>query len=245
MSVAVTLDRSSPVPLYHQLAIQLETAIADGVLEKGSLLGNEIDLAEGWRVSRPTVRRAIGKLVDEGYLVRRRGIGTQVISNDIRRQFSLTSLHDDLVAAGRTSRCDVLDLELRAAPKSVAESLGFSSDKSALFIRRRRIADNVPLAIVANWLRPKYEAIVTVTALTDQGLYALLRDNGVEPYSATQRVGAKVASRDEARLLDIKTGAPLVTMHRVMQDRNGQVIEVADTVYDAAQYAFEMTVLGK
>ena len=111
------------------------------------------------------------------------------------------------------------------------------SDKSALFIRRRRIADNVPLAIVANWLRPKYEAIVTVTALTDQGLYALLRDNGVEPYSATQRVGAKVASRDEARLLDIKTGAPLVTMHRVMQDRNGQVIEVADTVYDAAQYA--------
>lgn len=67
------VDRGSPVPLYFQLAQQLEAAIEDGTLTPGSLLGNEIDLAGRLGLSRPTVRQAIQSLVDKGLLVRRRG----------------------------------------------------------------------------------------------------------------------------------------------------------------------------
>src|SRR5438105_4813588 len=70
------LDRESPVPLYYQLAQNMETAIRSGRLSSGSHLENEIELARQLRVSRPTVRRAIALLANRGLVIRRHGIGT-------------------------------------------------------------------------------------------------------------------------------------------------------------------------
>src|SRR5437899_13060331 len=71
VSLQLSVDRSSPVPLYFQLSQQLEAAIEHGTLTPGSLLGNEIELAGRLGLSRPTVRQAIQSLVDKGLLVRR------------------------------------------------------------------------------------------------------------------------------------------------------------------------------
>lgn len=245
MPVAVHFDRSSPVPLYHQLATQLKQKIGAGELEKGSLLGNEVDLAAAWKISRPTVRQAIAELVDEGLLVRRRGIGTQVVTNDVRRRFALSSLHDDLVGEGRQSSCDVLAVELRPAPAEVAEELESTPGADVLYISRVRYADAMPLAATENWLVADLAEDLTEDSLTTSGLYESLRVLGVAPHSAIQRVGAKAASPDEADLLDLEPGSPLVTMHRVMKDTTGRVIEVADSVYDASQYTIEMSVVEK
>lgn len=245
MPIAAHFDRSSPVPLYHQLATRLKEAIGTGELEKGSMLGNELDLADAWKVSRPTVRQAIAELVDDGLLVRRRGIGTQVVSNDVRRRFALSSLHDDLVAEGRSSTCDVLVVEVRPAPADIAAAFGDSSPAEALYVSRRRLADGVPLALTQNWLVVDLADTVTHESLVSTGLYELLRAEGIVPHSALQRIGATAASPDEADLLDLPHGAPLVTMHRVMQDTAGRVIEVADTLYDAKQYAVEMSVINQ
>ena len=90
------LDRSSPVPLYFQVSRQIEAAIDAGQLAPGDRLENEISLADRWGLSRPTMRRAIQELVDKGLLVRRRGIGTQVVHGRVKRPMDLTSLFDDL-----------------------------------------------------------------------------------------------------------------------------------------------------
>jgi len=71
-ALAVDLDRSSPVPLYCQVAQQIEHAINEGGLAAGDRLDNEISLAKQFGLSRPTMRRAIQELVDKGLLVRRR-----------------------------------------------------------------------------------------------------------------------------------------------------------------------------
>ena len=76
--ISVTVDRMSPVPLYHQLSEQLSHAITSGQLQPGDPFENEIAVAERLQVSRPTVRRANQELVDQGLLVRRRGLGTTV-----------------------------------------------------------------------------------------------------------------------------------------------------------------------
>ncbi len=245
MAVAVHFDRSSPVPLYHQLATQLKQKIGDGELEKGTLLGNELDLAAAWNVSRPTVRRAIAELVDDGLLVRRRGIGTQVVTNDVRRRFALSSLHDDLVNEGRQSSCDVLAVELRPVPSHISEELECGPGEQALYVSRVRRADGVPLAATQNWLIAELAEQLTEESLGVHGLYESLRASGIQPHSAVQRLGAKAASVDEADLLELEPGAPLVTMHRVMKDATGRVVEVGDTVYDASQYAVEMSVVKK
>lgn len=243
MDLAVQLNRISPVPLYHQLAAQLKHAVSSGTLPKGSFLGNELDLAEQWQVSRPTVRRAIQELVDDGLLVRRRGVGTQVVNDQVRRPFSLSSLYDDLQAAGRTPSTDIVELGHVTPDDEVAALLGVPLGSVVLHIVRRRCADGLPLAIVTNWLLPDVADDLTHELLIDNGLYAILRERGVRPHYARQRLGAKAATADEAEQLGIAVGAPLVTLHRVMQDDTGRVIEVADTVYDAAHYSVEMSVV--
>src|SRR5690606_17759050 len=95
------LHRSSPVPLYFQVARRLEQLIESGELPVGGRLENEVELAERLGVSRSTVRRAIQDLVERGVLVRTRGIGTQIVHPKVRRPVELSSLHDDLVKAGK------------------------------------------------------------------------------------------------------------------------------------------------
>lgn len=243
VDLRIELSRLSPVPLYHQLARQLKEAVASGAVPKGSFLDNELDLADRWQVSRPTVRRAIQELVDDGLLVRRRGVGTQVVNDEVRRPFSLSSLYDDLAAAGRSPTTDIIEIRHIPAPHDVAESLDLADGDRVVHLVRRRRADGRPLAVVRNWLLAAIADDITGELLAGNGLYALLRERGVRPHYARQRVGAKVATPDEAELLGIAEGAPLVTLHRVMQDDTGRAIEVADTVYDAAHYSVEMSVV--
>ena len=101
--VDVRIDRETPVPLYHQLAEQLSASIASGVLQPGDPFENEVAMAERLRLSRPTVRRAIQELVDQGMLVRRRGLGTTVADRKVHRQAELSSLFDDLRREGRAT----------------------------------------------------------------------------------------------------------------------------------------------
>src|SRR3979411_2107472 len=95
------LDRQSPVPLYYQLAQNMETAIRSGRLSSGSHLENEIELARQLRVSRPTVRRAIALLANRGLVIRRHGIGTLVGPGRVRRPVRVSRLYDDLKKAGQ------------------------------------------------------------------------------------------------------------------------------------------------
>lgn len=243
MDATVTLNRLSPVPLYHQLADQLKQSISDGVLPKGTFLGNEIVLAERWQVSRPTVRRAIQDLVDEGLLVRRRGIGTQVVNDQVRRPFSLSSLHEDLAASGRAPSTAVLSLGTAAASEAVAADLGIAPGDEVIELVRVRSAGARRLALLRNWLLRDAANDLTVERLEGEGLYALLRAQGVRPHYAQQRLGAKVADDHESELLGIEPGAPLVTMRRVMQDDTGRLVEVGEHVYDAAHYSIEMSVV--
>jgi DNA-binding GntR family transcriptional regulator len=243
MDIQVTLNRLSPVPLYHQLAAQLKGAISNGDLPKGTFLGNELVLADQWQVSRPTVRRAIQDLVDDGLLVRRRGVGTQVVNDQVRRPFTLTSLYEDLVASGREPVTTVLSLERAKAPSDVAESLGIRSGTKVVHLVRLRSAGSQPLAVMHNWLPLELGGELTVEDLERRGLYALLREQGIRPHYAVQRLGARAASAEEAELLGVDQGAPLVTMRRAMQDDTGRPVEVGSHAYDAAHYTVEMSVV--
>src|SRR6478672_2041744 len=82
----VVVNRSSPVPLYYQVAEQIERAILDGHLQPGDRIANEVSLADQLGLSRPTMRQAIQMLVDKGMLVRKRGVGTQVVQGRVRSE---------------------------------------------------------------------------------------------------------------------------------------------------------------
>src|SRR6266487_7205488 len=116
-------DRSSPVPLYFQVAQRLEDAIEAGDIQAGTRLENEVDLARQLGLSRPTVRRALEYLVDKGLLVRKRGAGTRVVDSKVKRAVELTSLYDDLLRSGQRPTTSVLHNAEESAPEEVARAL--------------------------------------------------------------------------------------------------------------------------
>lgn len=241
---AVTIDRSSPVPLYFQLAGQLEAAIVSGALAPGSRLENEIQLADRCGLSRPTVRQAIQHLVDRGLLVRKRGVGTQVVQAQVRRPIELTSLYDDLAAARRAPRTRVLELETVPATDAIAKDLGVPPGTDVIRLRRLRLSDNEPLALMTNHL-PTDIVVLTPDLLERHGLYEILRSAGVNLRIANQTIGARGATTAEARLLDERRGVPLLTMTRTTFDDKGRAVEYATHVYRAARYSFTSTLVER
>ncbi|MFL6099524.1 MAG: GntR family transcriptional regulator [Actinomycetales bacterium] len=238
------VDRSSPVPLYYQVAQQLEQAIASGQLSAGDRLENELDLADRFGLSRPTVRQAIQELVRQGLLVRKRGVGTQVVHGQVKRPVELSSLYDDLERSGQQPRTAVLARELVVADPRLAGALGVAVGAPVTRIERLRSAGEEPLALMCNWL-PADLADFTAEDLEGQGLYELMRRRGVHMRIATQRIGARAASVNEARLLHERKGAPLLTMERTAYDDSGRAVEFGSHVYRAQNYSFEVTLVER
>ena len=240
----ITLDRSSRVPLYFQVAEQFERAIISGAIAPGEKIDNEISLANSLGLSRPTMRQAIQVLVDKGMLVRKRGVGTQVVHGKISRSVELTSLFDDLSAAGQKPRSDVLALEQIPATEIVAQELQLTIGDRVWSLERLRFVGEEPLALMHNFL-PTDVIDLSEVDLAKTGLYASLRQSGILMRVARQRIGARRADAVEARLLNEKRGAPLLTMQRTTYDNAGRAIEYGQHAYRADLYAFEATLVDR
>ncbi|TXN31608.1 GntR family transcriptional regulator [Lacisediminihabitans profunda] len=238
------LERSGPMPLYFQIAQRIERAILGGDLPAGSRLENEVALGERLGLSRPTIRRAIQELVDKGLLVRRRGIGTQVVHGQVTRRVELTSLFDDLVGGGQKPSTRVLTLDVVPADANVAEKLAVAEGDPTLHVRRVRLADDVPVAVLENWL-PADFLDVSSDELKDHGLYQVLRGRGVTIRVAKQRIGARKATVEEAVLLEIDRGSALLTMDRTAYDNSGRAVEFGHHCYRPDLYSFEVTLVDK
>jgi DNA-binding GntR family transcriptional regulator len=236
----LVIDRASPVPLYFQVAQHLEQLIESGVYPPGTRLDNEILLADQLGLSRPTMRRAIEYLVDRGLLVRKRGVGTQVVQPKVRRPVELSSLFDDLRASGREPRTEVLGFDVQHPTEAVAETLGIRSDQDVYVLERLRYTGDEPLSIMHNYI-PTSILHLSQEALASHGLYDLIRAAGVNLKIATQSIGGRSARAAEARLLDEKPGAPLLTMTRVAYDDAGRAVEYGSHIYRASRYTFELT----
>lgn len=240
-AIEVSIDRGSPVPLYHQLAEQLAKAIEDGVLSPGDTFEKEISLAERLDMSRPTVRRSIAELVARGLLVRRRGVGTTVAHASVHRRNELTSLYDDLTADGRTPATRVLRLSYAQYDRRAASVLEVDPRTPLVYLERLRIVDGAPIALLKNWLPPSFSD-VSATELESCGLYELLRRRGVAPAVAHQSVGSRPAVPEERDLLNLGRLDPVLTMTRRAYDGAGAPVEFGDHCYRADRYSFDVTV---
>lgn len=236
----ISIDRSSPVPLYHQLVHGIETAISDGLLPPGSMLDNELSLAKDLHLSRPTVRKAMDELVRSGLLVRKRGVGTQIVASEVRRPVRLTSLFDDLVGDRANPTTRVLEFTEEPARESVAERLDLTVGDPVYYFKRLRSRNSQPLAIMENWVSTAI-AHITAQELNEHGMYSLLRRSGVNFRVANQKIGASVATPEQAKLLHTSEGSALVTMSRTATDDIGRRVETGRHVYRADSYSFELT----
>ena len=239
----ITLERNSPVPLYHQLAQSIEHAINTGALSPGDRLENELSLTSRLGLSRPTARQAIQELVKKGMLVRKRGVGTQVVRSQFRRDERLSSFNEDLTKAGMVPGTRLLEYSVGKLNQDVRDAIDAESvtDKTFIKIRRLRLADDVPLAILTNYLPSHFD--IKEADLTNKGLYACLRGIGVNLKIGHQRISARLMTDEEAGLLDAGTPAAGLTVDRIAYDDVGQFVEFGRHLYHAAHYSIQSSLV--
>jgi DNA-binding GntR family transcriptional regulator len=238
------LDRNSPIPLYFQIAENLKQAIEEGTLKPGDRLDNELELTERLGVSRPTVRQAVQRLVEQGLVVRRRGLGTVVVAPRILRSVALTSLYDDLSANGRHPATTVLAVREVEADDELASVLALAAGAAVLSVERLRLADGIPLALMHNFLPARLLKGRPEDLLEKTGLYDLLRSQGVRLQAGTQVIGARRATAHEAKLLQAPRAATVLTMTRTTFDVEGNPVEHGSHAYLADRYSFKMTLIA-
>ena len=240
----VVVNRSSPVPLYFHVAEQIEGAILDGELAPGDRIANEVALADQLGLSRPTIRQAIQTLVDKGLLVRKRGVGTQVVNAPIRRTVELTSLYDDLTRSGLRPTTTVLALELAGADAPARQRLNVTSAERVWRLERLRAIKGAPLALMCNFV-PASVTDLSQVDLEHTGLYEHFRAQAINLRVAHQVIGARTVDTREARLLDGRKGDPVLTMERTAYDDQGRAVEYGLHLYRPDRYAYETTLVDR
>jgi DNA-binding GntR family transcriptional regulator len=234
-------DRTGTTPLHVLVAGRLQQLIESGAIPVGSRLENEIDLAQRLGISRPTMRTAMGHLVELGLVTRKPGFGTVVVQPEVRRAIDLTSLYDDLVKRGRSPHTEVLSFDVIPADDAVAMALRIAPRTEVNAFQRVRYANGEPLALMFNVI-PVQVARIDPTALAERGLYEILRDARAIPRSATEVIGARAATGAEARALGERRGSAVLTMTRTAWNEHGGGIDYGSHIYRASRYAFELNI---
>ena len=240
------IHRDSPVPLYRQLKLLIARDIQEGALRPNDPVGPESELSRRHGVSRITVRQALGELQQEGLITRIVGKGTFV--NDRPRAGRLTRLAgfaEEVRALGMSPRYETLIVESRVPSPEVASSLELSPNARALYVERRLLADDQPVAYARSFLPADLFRTSSVTIdremLNRRSLYEILeQEAGVTLERATEDVEPKLADESEQRLLDLEPGEVLLHVHRRVFDAQGRTCEDVDLLYAGSRYAYRV-----
>jgi GntR family transcriptional regulator len=219
------LTRSSPEPLYRQLAQHLESAI--GKLAPGDRLDSEGQLADRFGVSRITVRQAIEELARKQLVVRKQGKGTFVatpaVKHDLRRLHGLLA---SLFAQSDAASTELLRYELATPPPNIVQALDLKRAQSALALDRLYLIGGRPVAFAQAWLAPAVAA--TPRAQADLiSTEDMMRAAGIRIASSQVSIRAEAAGTTVGRLLALPARAPVLVLRRNALAADGVAKEVS------------------
>lgn len=232
--------RNSPLPRYYQLKEILRERIRSGEWKPGSLIPSERELSEKYGISRMTARQAITDLVNEGIFYREQGKGTFVSNRKITQQLiHLTGFTEDIRARGQLPSTKVLTAEMAPADDATAEKLRIDPGTLIFRLQRLRLADDEPLAIEISQIHFKGCERLLEEDLEHNSLYRVLEAKfGIMLMEADQELEAGLVGNDEAQLLNISPGSPVLFTRRTTYTERNQPIEYAKAMYCGHKYTF-------
>ena len=246
LAQAAAIDHNSPVPYYYQLEEWFREQLASGALQPGQQIPSEAELCQAFRVSRTVVRQALDDLVNEGLLYRRKGKGTFVAKPKIRESLvqKLTGFYQDMVDRGFTPVTHVLEQTVVPASKLLAERLSIPVGDQVIKIDRLRFINNEPLVFVTTYIPYTICPGLLHEDLTNQSLYAVLEEKyGLEIVRGRRTLEAVAASEQDAALLEISPGAPIVLLKSVSYLRDGRPVEYYEAKHRGDRSQFEVELI--
>ncbi|MCC3358085.1 GntR family transcriptional regulator [Bacillus sp. REN16] len=234
------IKKSSPVPIYFQIELQIREKIENKELKPGDMIPSEREYAEKFQISRMTVRQAINNLVNEGYLQRIRGKGTFVTVKKFEKNVQrLTGFSEDMRSRGLEPETKVLSFKVIEADSLIASRLNVEEKSRVYQIERLRLADQEPIAYEVFCMSADLVPDLTWET-AEQSIFKYVEEIGLNIISGTQELEAITANKREASILGIKAGAPILYIQQVSQLEDQQPLEYVKSYYRADRYKYRV-----
>ena len=215
------------------IADELRTRVQDGTFGAGRLLPSESELGSEFAASRVTIRRALETLRDDGLVDARQGFGWFVAAAPLQQSLGqLVTIEAQLSDSGIKPERRILEFAFEKATVSVNKIL--DADQ-VLRVKRLNLADGEPFALVTVWCRADLGQHLSRADVERSPFYELL---DVPLKGATQTIGADAATQDEATLLKVPVGSPVLRCQRTTQSVDGKTVLVSRHVFPAHRTEF-------
>ena len=236
----ISVNKQSAVPYYHQVKEKVKSLIESSELKPGDMLPSEYSLSEQLGISRLVVHRAFRELVTEGLLIRMRAKGT-FVAPLMKHSFSVTgplfSMTEDLSINALEPSNKILLQKVILASEDIRNGLKLPEGATVIHIQNLRLAKQLPFAIEEMYI--SYDRFPTMANLdlNNRSVYVTLEKiYNAHPYEAVDLISADSASSQEARLLGINKGAPIMRVTRISTDWSGLPVEYSKIVFHAGRY---------
>jgi GntR family transcriptional regulator len=240
------IDRNSPLPYYVQLKEALTEAIESGLWEAGERIPSEPELCRRFGVSRTVVRQALKEMTYQGLVVREKGRGTFVAEPKISSSslvHSLVGFYEDMAERGHAPVAEVLEQAIEPASAKLMTILGIEATTPVIKLVRLRFVQGEPIVLVTSYLPYDLCPKLADADLSEQSLYAFLKaEYGLSVASGRRRIDAVAANENEARLLQVAEGAPLLKLDSVSYLEDGTPLEYFHGVFRGDRSRFEIEI---
>jgi GntR family transcriptional regulator len=229
----MTPDRTRPTVRKHVQVREYVRGLIDGA-EPGSPAPSERELVQHFGVARMTVRQALDALVSEGLLERVPGRGTFVAHAKVDVQMRLSSYTEEMGRRGMKPESRTLLARMESAGPGVARALEIGEGDKVVHWQRLRLADGIPMCVEDAYLS---ESIVPkfLDQSLPSSLYVDLHRRDLLPTWGEDSVSASLARPEEAELLAIREGDPVLSIAR--RSFAAQIaVEVSRSTYRADRF---------
>jgi GntR family transcriptional regulator len=233
----------------RRIADAVRSLINDGKLAPGDKLPSERELARRFGTARNTAREAIRLLTEEGLVTAQHGRGvfvrakqrllrrdTERYSRRTYRATTLTPFRLEMTREGKTARVEVTSIEQVIPPLDIADRLKTSPEEPSVLRRcNTYYADDEPLQVVTTYIRwTDAEGTSLLQPKTGPGgIYGRLEERGHTMTSGEDEITARMARHDEAQILDLSPGVPVLEVLHTSFNQDGEPFEVSRFVHRA------------
>lgn len=228
-------------PLHEQLKDAIKQKIALGELSPGEALPGERQLIDTYKVSRITVRQALGALVNEGILYRHQGKGTFVAHRRIESPLAkLLGVAEELKLDNLKVDINVISKGFMPLSETLPKEAEIFDDKPIFNVTRLISTNGQPLLIDRRYFPNSVGQIVQNLDLSKDIILAQLELYGLKVSHGVQKIRAGQASAEEAKLLQYKTGNSLLIVERITYVNGDAPIDFSLILYRADRYEYRV-----